>query len=619
MAGALKVGELYVSVTTKLDFQGLAKGVADVAASAKKIGNELKRVGSEAQSLGMLLGGAISAAVAVAGQHNAAVAKELERAKNAGVAFATEIGTMMLPVLKQTADSLGRVVNWFKQLSPETKDQIANWLKIGAGIALVATAIGKIGTIISIGATAVQMLMPLVSGLWSVLVGGAGVAAEALGLVWAALTAPITATIALVAAAIAAVIAIGYLVYEAWTNDWGGIQEKVHAVGEWMKSHLASLWSGIVDTFHKAWSFLGEYILDPFVQSFGWLRDHFFGGIVSLLDKLSSELANHPALAKVAGAFGLTQENLSFFKDVTGWTQHLLTADGMKEIAQQAVDLGATVGSAIVTGAKTAANEVVDLTKKGIDYVKGLVPDLSKFSPDVVVPEKLYKSIDLDYGTNLDSVESEHSKDLDALAKQLHASEELQRHLLMVKELYAGGRIDAKTYYGQLIDYLDQTSESFKLLHDAATAVTSDLAQGFINMANGVQGAFGQMITSILADLERLAANKAFESLLNLGLDALANAFAPTISQGVIGVTPITSALPVGGGFGLRGGTAAVNAPMNMTIHIHSDGSASSDASSPSNAGAQMQRFAKGLKAAVQQHLQDEMRPGGTLYNFQRG
>lgn len=623
MAGGLKVGDLYVAVTTKLDFQGLAKGVADVAGAAKKVGSDLKRIGSEAQSLGMLLGGAISAAVAVAGQHNAAVAKELDRAKNAGVAFATEIGTMMLPVLKETADNLGRVVNWFKQLSPETKEQIANWVKIGASIALVATAIGKIGTIISAGASAVQLLLPLVTGLWSVLVGGAGVAAEALGAVWAALTAPITGTIAIIAGVAAAIAAIGYGIYKAWTEDWGGIQEKVHAVGDWMTSHLSALWSGIVDTFHKAWGLLGEYILDPFVQSFAWLRDHFFGGIIALIEKLQSEIANHPALAKVAGAFGIDDESLSALKDITGYTQHLLTADGLAEIGQSAVELGKTVGSAIVSGAKVAASEVVDLAKAGVDKVKSMLPDFSAFSTQVTVPEKLYKSLDLDYGTQLNDLMMKHQEELDALAKQLHANEELQKHMLLVKELYETGRIDSKTYYTQLIDYLDQTSESFKFLHDAATAVANDLSQGFIDMANGVEGAFGKMINAILADLERLAVNRFFEQLLGLGLSALAGGSGLALGEATADVGLGASGFQNGGVIG-GGGVAqfaplragGVNAPMNVTINLHTDGSLTGDVST-SNARAQ--QFAKGLRSAIQRHLQDEMRPGGTLYTFARG
>ncbi len=46
----------------------------------------------------------------------------------------------------------------------------------------------------------------------------------------------------------AAVAAVAYLVYEAWTNNWGGIQEKTAAVTAWIKNTIATFLANI-----KAW------------------------------------------------------------------------------------------------------------------------------------------------------------------------------------------------------------------------------------------------------------------------------------------------------------------------------------------------------------------------------
>ena len=46
----------------------------------------------------------------------------------------------------------------------------------------------------------------------------------------------------------AAVAAIAYLVYEAWTNNWGGIQEKTATVVEWIKTTISTFLANI-----KAW------------------------------------------------------------------------------------------------------------------------------------------------------------------------------------------------------------------------------------------------------------------------------------------------------------------------------------------------------------------------------
>ena len=46
----------------------------------------------------------------------------------------------------------------------------------------------------------------------------------------------------------AAVAAVAYLVYEAWTNNWGGIQEKTAAVVAWIKNTISTFLANI-----KAW------------------------------------------------------------------------------------------------------------------------------------------------------------------------------------------------------------------------------------------------------------------------------------------------------------------------------------------------------------------------------
>lgn len=53
---------------------------------------------------------------------------------------------------------------------------------------------------------------------------------------------PIIAVIALLGAAV-------YLLYEAWTNNWGGIRDKTMAFVEWIRPYLEGLWQGILFYF----------------------------------------------------------------------------------------------------------------------------------------------------------------------------------------------------------------------------------------------------------------------------------------------------------------------------------------------------------------------------------
>ena len=41
----------------------------------------------------------------------------------------------------------------------------------------------------------------------------------------------------------AAVAAVAYLVYEAWTNNWGGIQQKMKPVIDWLVEHISTCFS----------------------------------------------------------------------------------------------------------------------------------------------------------------------------------------------------------------------------------------------------------------------------------------------------------------------------------------------------------------------------------------
>lgn len=62
-------------------------------------------------------------------------------------------------------------------------------------------------------------------------------------------------------ATFAAVAAVAYLVYSAWTQNWGGIRDKLTAFWEWLKAFIAwikpawdALWAGIVVVFNFVWA-----------------------------------------------------------------------------------------------------------------------------------------------------------------------------------------------------------------------------------------------------------------------------------------------------------------------------------------------------------------------------
>lgn len=206
----------------------------------------------------------------------------------------------------------------------------------------------------------------------------------------------------------------------------------------------------------------------------------------------------------------------------------------------------------------------------------------------------------------------ERQKQMADLQKELDITKQLNDRMSEVSELYRKHQISSAAYFSELIAYLDRTSLAFDLIHKAGSTVANDLANGFVNMAMGVKGAFSSMVQSILADLARLAAQRAFEQLLTLGINALAGAYAPTpgtAGGAPVGTGGITYAVRSSGA-----GQPTVAAPITVSLNVSTSGKTDQNATRDD-----ANQFAKGLRAAVNKHLQDEMRPGGSLYNLNRG
>jgi hypothetical protein len=152
---------------------------------------------------------------------------------------------------------------------------------------------------------------------------------------------PVIAVILLIAAAV-------YLLYQAWTTNFGGIQEKVTTfwaqlqpvfatLREWLSTnlpvainYLKGIWDTWLQGLQMAWSFLqtyifpilgalaelfgavlgyairfvGQYIVtyfwEPFQMAFGWIKDNVFPILEKFYDWLAVKLA--PVFTKVANA-----------------------------------------------------------------------------------------------------------------------------------------------------------------------------------------------------------------------------------------------------------------------------------------------------------------------------
>jgi hypothetical protein len=87
----------------------------------------------------------------------------------------------------------------------------------------------------------------------------------------------IMAPVLIVIAVIAALIAIGYLLYQAWTNNWGGIQEKTQSVIDFVKALIAG---GL------------QFIQDLTSGKLGWMSQYWNNVWTMILTVVNTVIAN---------------------------------------------------------------------------------------------------------------------------------------------------------------------------------------------------------------------------------------------------------------------------------------------------------------------------------------
>lgn len=133
--------------------------------------------------------------------------------------LATELGSVLLPIITPFIQKLKDMVARFREMTPEQQQNIVKWAMIAAAVGPVLIVIGKL----------IAFLPTLIGGL------------KALGVVFGVLTSPI----GLVVAAIAAVV--GVIIYLWNTNE--GFRNAVIAAWEAVKAMASNLWSAITTAF----------------------------------------------------------------------------------------------------------------------------------------------------------------------------------------------------------------------------------------------------------------------------------------------------------------------------------------------------------------------------------
>jgi hypothetical protein len=229
---ALSLGTLFVKLNA--DPSQLTKGMNEAAEKVAKFGNKMNEVAGKLGAVGVSLTAIGAGAIRLASQFDSQVKTATDELGNSFNAIAVEIGRALVPTIQALSQALTVVANWFRSLSPETKQMVAGFAAVTAGTLTLTAGVAKV-------VSAFTSLAPLISGA----------------------LAPVAGSILPIIAVIAAIVAIVPLLWQAWKNNWGNIQGFTGAVIDWIQEKWKSFknfFGGAIEFIGKAWNNLTEFL-----------------------------------------------------------------------------------------------------------------------------------------------------------------------------------------------------------------------------------------------------------------------------------------------------------------------------------------------------------------------
>lgn len=179
----------------------------------------------------------------------------MEKAKNSVKNAAISIGEELIPTCLQLAEKIKEVANWFRNLSPETKEFIIKAAMIAAAVGPVVFILGKL-----IGA--IGGIITAIGGVVSFIGGSLIPAITSVGTL---ITGTIIPAITAVAAPILAVIAVITAIIVVIKN-WKSITELAGIAWDALKKAVLNAWDSIKQKWNEAVEFF-QGIWDNISQS----------------------------------------------------------------------------------------------------------------------------------------------------------------------------------------------------------------------------------------------------------------------------------------------------------------------------------------------------------------
>ncbi|MFA4971941.1 MAG: phage tail tape measure protein [bacterium] len=255
---------------------------------------------------------------------------------------------------------------------------------VGAAMAVIGPVIGGIGGL---------------SELSSLLGGLGGAAGGAGGILGAGGIAGLAGTLLPLLPIIAAVAAGAALLYVAWTQDWGGIQEKAGAAFEWLQGAFQVLQEALL----AAWEAMQPVLADlkAILEDIAGAIAYFVDWVGQFWDALSTgDTAKVKALlvdlvkAFAAGFLDISKDMAQFAIDLTN-AFNQLALDALKWGAEVVIQLIFGIGNMTLDLMKTLTN----INNVFFEILAGLPGDALAWGKDIIL--KLIDGIGASLGLDI--------------------------------------------------------------------------------------------------------------------------------------------------------------------------------------------------------------------------
>lgn len=229
---ALSLGTLFVKLSA--DPSQLTKGMNEAADKVAKFGNKMNEISGKLGAVGVSLTALGAGALRLAGQFDANVKRATDDLANSFNHIMVEIAQALLPTVRALSSAMATLANWFKSLSPETKQAVAGFAATAAGILTMTAGVGKL-------VAAFTSLAPVITG---------------------ALT-PIMPVLLPIIGVIAALVAVVPLLWQAWKSNFGNVQGYTGAVIDYIADKWKAFkeyFGGVINFIGKAWNNLVGFL-----------------------------------------------------------------------------------------------------------------------------------------------------------------------------------------------------------------------------------------------------------------------------------------------------------------------------------------------------------------------